>query len=160
MMNMWGSRAGPITDDEGSTPEIVGATMLAAAPTMGGGSIPATTLWWDGFTVAKNISDEDAEASFRAMMNGLDPGILNDETSPLAVWLINGFEPGPTAVGVFETANTGAKPYPMLPHGGLLHSAAGAELADFLQGKESAEQALADLEAAYNTAAREKGFLQ
>ena len=39
--------------------------MLAAAPTVGGGTIPAATLWWDGFTIAKNISDEDAEASFR-----------------------------------------------------------------------------------------------
>ena len=30
---------------------------------------------------------------------------------------------------------------------------------DFLQGKESADQALADIEAAYIAAAKEKGFL-
>jgi hypothetical protein len=42
---------------------------------------------------------------------------------------------------------------------GALHSAAGSELSDFLQGGESAEQALADMEAAYNVAAKEKGFL-
>jgi hypothetical protein len=29
-----------------------------------------------------------------------------------------------------------------------------------MQGKESAEQALADVEAAYNVAAKEKGFLK
>ncbi|WP_299870215.1 extracellular solute-binding protein [uncultured Hoeflea sp.] len=160
LMNMWGSRAGPISDDEGSTPEIVAATAFTAAPTLGGGSTPATTLWWDGFTIAANISDEDAEASFRAMMNGVDPSILTDETKGHAVWLIDGFEPGPTAQGVFATANAGAKPYPMLPFGGLLHSAAGAELADFLQGKESAEQALTDIEAAYTTAAKEAGFIK
>ena len=34
-----------------------------------------------------------------------------------------------------------------------------SELADFMQGKESAEQALADVEAAYISAAKEKGFL-
>ncbi|WP_394689175.1 ABC transporter substrate-binding protein [Hoeflea sp.] len=160
MMNMWGSRAGPIVDDEGSTPEVVAATAFAGAPTLGGGSVPATTLWWDGFTIATNISDEDAEASFRAMVNGIDPSILTDETKSQAVWLIDGFEPGLTAEGVFATANAGAKPYPMLPFGGLLHSAAGAELADFLQGKESAEQALTDLEAAYTTAAKEAGFIK
>ena len=43
---------------------------------------------------------------------------------------------------------------------GLLHTAAGAELTEFLQGAESAEQALADVEAAYTTAAKEQGYLQ
>ena len=47
----------------------------------------------------------------------------------------------------------------MLPYAGLMHSAAGKELVDFMQGKETANQALADLEAAYTTAAREKGYL-
>ncbi|MEL6819816.1 MAG: extracellular solute-binding protein [Pseudomonadota bacterium] len=160
IMNMWGSRAGPLTDDEGSTEEITSNTTMAAAPTFGGGDIPATTLWWDGFTISANISDEDAEATFIALMNGLKPGSLTEETSTQAVWLIDGYEPTDTSAGVFATASAGAKPYPMLPFGGLLHTAAGAELSDFLQGDESAEQALADVEAAYTTAAREKGFLQ
>ena len=51
-------------------------------------------------------------------------------------------------------------PYPILPYMGLMHSALGHELSDFMQGKESAEQALADVEAAYLAAAKEKGFLQ
>jgi hypothetical protein len=41
-----------------------------------------------------------------------------------------------------------------------LHTALGNELSDFLQGKESAEQALADVEAAYNAAAKEQGYLK
>jgi hypothetical protein len=40
-----------------------------------------------------------------------------------------------------------------------MHTALGAELADFMQGKETAEQALADVEAAYVAAAKEKGYL-
>lgn len=160
IMNMWGSRAAPITDADGSTPEIVSNTLFAAAPTIGGSSIPATTLWWDGFTIAKNISDEDAAATFQALINGMKPGSLTEETAKQTVWLIDGYEPSPTAGGVFATANAGAKPYPMIPFGGLLHSAAGAELSDFLLGRESAEQALTDIEAAYSTAAKEKGFLK
>lgn len=156
---MWGSRGGGILDDEGSTAEIVSNTMLAAAPTVGGGSVPASTLWWDGFTIAANISDEDATATFIAMMNGLRPEIVtanNDAT----VWLMAGYTPGPAAAGVAATAQGGAKPYPMLPYAGLLHTALGAEITQFLQGAESAEQALADVEAAYNAAAKEQGFLK
>ena len=40
-----------------------------------------------------------------------------------------------------------------------LHTALGNELADFMQGKESASQALSDVEAAYVAAAKEKGFI-
>lgn len=47
----------------------------------------------------------------------------------------------------------------MLPYMGLLHTAIGNNLTEFLQGTESAEQALADVTAAYNTAATEAGFL-
>ncbi len=156
---LWGSRASGILDGEGSSEEITSATMLAAAPSVGGMGVPASTLWWDGFTIAKNISDEDAEATFVAFMNGMRPEIVsanNDE----AVWLAEGFTPGPAAEGVFATANAGAKPYPMIPFMGLMHTALGAELSDFLQGNESAEQALADVEAAYTAAAKEQGFLQ
>ena len=49
--------------------------------------------------------------------------------------------------------------YPMIPYIGLMHNAFGAELVDFLKGAESAEQAIADVEAAYVTAAKEAGFL-
>jgi ABC-type glycerol-3-phosphate transport system substrate-binding protein len=160
MMNMWGSRMGPLKDPEQSTEVVVNTTTLGAPMTVGGGDTPATTLWWDGWTVAKNVDDAEAEATFLAMMNGIDPSRLDDEMSPLAVWLIDGYEPTPAAVGVFAAAEMSATPYPMLPYQGLLHTALGAEIVDFMQGKESAEQALADVEAAYTAAAKEKGFLQ
>ena len=65
----------------------------------------------------------------------------------------------PKSVGVLAAAKMGANPYPMLPHMSLMHGALGSEIVDFLQGKESAEQALADVEAAYIAKAKEKGFL-
>ncbi|MCS5644863.1 MAG: extracellular solute-binding protein, partial [Candidatus Marinimicrobia bacterium] len=71
LATMWGSRGGNILDDKGSTSKITSNTVLAGAPTVGGGSNPATTLWWDGFTIAKNISDKDAKATFIAMMKGI-----------------------------------------------------------------------------------------
>lgn len=159
LMNMWGSRIGVLMDDEGAE-EVVYSNVAVGGPmTVGGGTTPATTLWWDGWTVARNITDEDAAATFIAMKNGTSPGILNADTMGEAVWMIEGYQPEAVNDGVFAAIKSGARPYPMLPYHGLLHTALGDNLADYLQGKESAEQALADTEAAYTTAAKEKGFL-
>ena len=160
IMNMWGSRASQQTTTEGVLQEVIDGHAIGAPLTVGGGEIPASTLWWDGWTVGKNISDEEAEATFIAMKHGIRPDMLNDETTPLAVWLIEGYEPAADAEGVFAAAKMGTPAYPMLPYMGLMHSALGNELADFMQGKESAEQALADVEAAYRAAAIEQGYLQ
>lgn len=160
LMNFWGSRTGVLMDSEGSAQEVYENTMVGAPMTVGGGAVPATTLWWDGWTVAKNISDEDAVATFLAMKNGISPGLLNDKTMGEAVWLIEGYQPAPINQGVVQTMAMGAKPYPMLPYMGLLHTALGDNLADFMSGKEDAATALSDAEAAYTAAAKEKGFLQ
>lgn len=160
LMNMWGSRTGVLMDKEGSAPEVYENTTVGAPMTVGGGTIPATTLWWDGWTVAKNISDEDAVATFVALKNGTSPAILNDTTMGEAVWMIEGYKPAPVNQGVMQTMAMGAKPYPMLPYMGLLHTALGDNIADFLTGKEDAATTLADVEAAYTAAAREKGFLK
>ena len=156
---MWGSRGAAVLDDEGSTEEVTSNTVLSAAPSVEAGGVPGATLWWDGFTIASNVSDEEAAATFAALASALNPEMVaanNDD----AVWLLDGFTPGQAAEGVSATAAAGAAPYPMLPQIGLMHNALGAELADFLQGNESAEDALADVEAAYTTAAKEAGFLQ
>ncbi len=161
LMNMWGSRAATLTTVDGVPQEVVDGFAIAGPMTVGGGGIPASTLWWDGWTVAKNISDAEAEATFIAMMNGISPErIADEEVRTQAVWLVDGYEPTPAAIGVFAAAEMGTEPYPMLPYMGLMHTALGAELSDFMQGNETAEQALADVEAAYTAAAREQGYLQ
>ncbi len=160
LMNMWGSRTGVLMDDEGSAMEVYSNTVAGGPLTVGDSGVPASTLWWDGWTVAKNISDEEAAATFQALAHATSPALLNDETMSQAVWLMDGFEPEPVNEGVLATVAAGANPYPMLPFMGLLHSALGDNLADYLQGNESAEQALADVEAAYTAAAKEQGYLQ
>ena len=160
LLNMWGSRASSQTTAEGVIDAVKNNHSIAGPMTVGGGSTPASTLWWDGWTVAKNISDAEAEATFIAMMHAINPEKMNDETiRRQAVWLIDGYKPTETAIGTFAAAKMGTTPYPMLPYMGLLHTALGNELGDFMQGKETAEQALSDVEAAYTAAAKEKGFL-
>lgn len=157
----WGSRTAAFIDENGAAPEIAAQTKVAAMPSWGDNDIPATTLWWDGFTMAKNISDEDAAATFQAMMYALSPELVADpETAALAAWLVDGYTPTPASEGVFANVEAGARPYPMTPYMGMLHTALGNNLAEFLQGQESAEKALEDAVADYTTAATEAGFLQ
>lgn len=160
IMTLWGSRATTLMDGVDSAPGVAENTVAAATPSAGGNSFPATTLWWDGWTVAANISDEDAQATFLAMKNGIAPTILNDDTMGQAVWMIEGYTSTPQAQGVAESIAGGAPSYPMEPFMGAMHMAIDGNIADFLMGSEDAATALADVEAAYAAAAREQGFLQ
>ncbi len=160
LMNMWGSRTGVLMDSDGSAPEVYENTKVGGPLMVGSSGVPATTLWWDGWTVAKNISDEDAAATFQALAHAVSPATLNADTMGQAVWLIDGYVPAPVNEGVLASVAAGSQPYPMLPYMGLLQTALGDNIADFLQGKESADQALADIEAAYTVAAKEQGFIQ
>ena len=160
IMNMWGSRAATLVDADGVSDEVKNGMDIAGPMTVGGGKTPASTLFWDGWTVAKKISDEEAEATFIAMTNAIKPSIMNDENiRKQAVWLIDGYQPTDAARGVFAAAEMKTTPYPMLPYAGLMHSAIGKELADFMQGKETAEKTLSDIEDSYRASAKEKGFL-
>ena len=159
LMNQWGSLAGAAIDPVKANKDVAANTGFAAAPTIGGGTIPAAALWWDGFSIAKNISPEDAAASFQAMVHAISPDTVAAH-SEAATWLVKGYVPGPAAVGVMGNANGGAKAYPMQPYMGLLHTALSTELADFIAGKEDADQALKDVKAAYDSAAKDSGFLK
>ena len=158
IMHVWGSAAASLLDDEGDQ-AIKADTRLAAPPTVGGGSDAATTLWWDGISIATNTSDADAEASFRALVGAASSSEMANANPNATVWLINGYTPGDAALGVAAAAQMGAAPYPSIPQMGLLHGAMSNEMVEFLQGTESAEQALKDIEAAYIAKATEQGFL-
>ncbi len=156
MANLWASRAGAM--DDAAESQVVGLVTMAAAPAAEAGSRPASTLWWDGVVIASNISDEEAEAAFRVAMEGLDTEMVTG-ANDVAVWLVEGFVPGRLAEGAIATANAGAVPYPASRAMGLMHTALGNGVADFLTGVKDAETTLADIEAAYVTAAEEAGLL-
>ena len=159
MANLWASRAGAMDDENES--EVVGLVDAAAAPTAMEGGPPATTLWWDGIVIAENISDEEAAAAFRVAMEGLDTEMVQ-ANNDLAIWLVPGYEPGRLAQGAIASATATPPPpsYPSTTEMGLMHTALGNELPAFFTGEKSAEEALASVEEAYVTAAREAGVLQ
>ena len=154
MANLWASRAGAMNDEAES--QVVGKIGFAAAPAATPGGKPATTLWWDGMVVAKNISDAEADAAFRLMMHGVSPASL-EKGKDAAIWLA--FPDSAIGKGAVDSQKGGAPAYPASTEMGLMHTALGNNIADFLTGKESAQQTLADIEDAYATAAREAGVL-
>jgi ABC-type glycerol-3-phosphate transport system substrate-binding protein len=158
LMHVWNSGASSLLDDEGDQ-AVRADTRLAPSPSVGGGSIPATTLWWDGIAIATNTSDENADASFRALVGAASSSELANSNADATVWLIKDYKGGNTAGPVVDAASRGATPYPSFPHMSLMHGALSTELVEFLQGNESAEKALADVEAAYIAKATEQGFL-
>jgi ABC-type glycerol-3-phosphate transport system substrate-binding protein len=160
LMMMWSSRTNGLMDAKGSEPVVYENTRVGPPMTVAGGTIPASALWWDGWAIAENISDEDAAASFVAMKNGTSPSILNDETMGQTVWLIEGYQPAPVNLPVLAAIEMGTRRWPATPYIGIMNGAAGKEIADFITGKQDAASTLADIEAAYEASAREKGFLE
>ena len=160
LMNMWGSRAATLPTAEGVPQAVIDGFAISGPLTVGGGTIPASTLWWDGWTISKNIPDAEAEASFIALAKGSSPAIFDDpEAQKQAVWMVDGYQPTAAADGVIRAIEMETTLFPTVPYMGLMHTILGNELSDFMRGKETAEQALMDAEAAYRAAAKEKGFL-
>jgi len=154
--NLWASRAAKMDDETEST--VAGKIEFAPAPAIKAGGPPATTLWWDGYVLPKNM-DGDRDLTFRVLMEGVREDVVK-ANNDITIWLRSVYQPTRFSKGAYESAKAGAPPYPMKPQIGLVHSAIGANIGDFLSGKESAKDSLADAEAAYLSAAREKGYVK
>ena len=154
MANLWASRAAAMNDEAES--QVVGKVTMAAAPM--GSAVPATTIWWDGIVLASNMSDEEAEAAFRVALEGMDSEMVS-ANNDVAVWLSPAYSAGALAAGAAASAEAGAKAYPASGPMGIMHTALGNGLADYLTGAKDAQTTLADIEADYITAAKEAGLI-
>lgn len=157
MANLWASRLGALDDAKES--QVVGKIGVAAAPLAMAGGKPSTTLWWDGVVIAKNISDAEADAAFRVAMEGLDEEMVKG-ANDAAVWLVKGYKPTKFAGGSIASAEGGAPSYASTTAMGLVHSAIGEKIADFMSGKADAKATLAAIEASYLVKAKEQGLVK
>lgn len=157
LANFWASRAGAMDDAKES--KVVGKIKSAPAPVAMAGGKPATTLWWDGASIAKNTTDAQAEAAFKLIVAGMSPEMVA-KNNDAAIWLIKGYKPGPLVEGAIATLKAGAPAYPVSTQMGLIHTAIGKTVADYLNGTSSAEDALTKADAAYVTAAKDAGVLK
>lgn len=158
MANLWASRAGAMDDEAES--QVVGKVDTAAAPLAMAGGAPATTIWWDGVVIAANATDEQAEAAFQLIVEGLDTEMVQ-ANNDAAIWLIPGYEVNRLAEGAISTLSSKPAPaaYPSTSAMGLMHTAIGNGVGDYLTGAKDAATTLADIEAAYLTSAKEAGLI-
>lgn len=156
MANFWASRAAALDDPKES--QVVGKIAMAAAPAPAAGMLPASTLWWDGIVIARNVPDAEAELAFRVALEGLDREMVQANNSA-AIWLVDGYAADRLATGAEATARSGAKPYPASTQMGLMQKAIANKLNDFLKGAKDARTTLTEIEADYVVLAKEAGLL-
>jgi hypothetical protein len=144
--------------DDAAESKVVDLIEFAAAPLAKKGGAPATTLWWDGFYLAKNM-DGDRDLAFQVMMEGLSEDVVN-ANNDVTIWLRSVYKPSRYSAGAYQSAMGGAPSYPMKAQMPLVHAALGENIGDFMAGKESAKESLSDAEASYINAAKEKGYIK
>ena len=120
-------------------PHLPGATAHVQRPHYGG----------SGISISTNVSDEDAEATFVAMVKGISSDVVK-ANNDAAVWLVEGYEPSAASAGISATASGGAAPYPHAarswPH--CTRHLVRKSLTS-CRALKAPSQALADVEAAY-----------
>ena len=156
MANLWASRATKMDDRTES--KVVGQIEFAAAPSVIDGGPPATTLWWDGYVLPKNM-DGNPDLAFQVMMEGLKEDVVK-KNNDVALWLRSVYKPGPFAVGVTACVQGGAASYPLQAQATLAHTALGNHIDGFLRGTESAQEALSAAEAEYTNLVRGRGYIK
>jgi ABC-type glycerol-3-phosphate transport system substrate-binding protein len=157
MANLWATRAAALDDPRES--QVAGKMVMAAAPAAVAGGPSATTLWWDGIVIARNVPDAEAEAAFRVAMEGIDEEMVRANNN-VAVWLIRGYQPNRLSQGVVASAQGRAPSYPSTPVMGLMSSVIGERASDFMAGRRGAAETLGDIESTYVSRAREQGLIR
>ena len=157
LSNFWASRVSALEDPKES--RVVGKIGTASAPAAVKGGIPAVQFSWDGFAIARNITDAEAEAAFRVAVAGANAEMVQ-ANNDVAVWLIAGFKPGAAAKGSVETLENGAPTAPSTSWRGVMDAATVKNVPDFMLGRRTAEQTLQKIAADYTASALEAGLLK
>lgn len=155
MAILWGDQAATMDNPDEST--VVGKIGYAPAPAFADGGVPSSTFWWDGYVIPKNL-DGDPDLTFQVIMHALSAETV-EEHNDTTLWIRSNYEPTGYTGAITDTVMAGTPPYPMNPQASLAHSALGENIADFIAGRETAEEALADAAADYRAAARDAGLL-
>lgn len=155
MAIQWGDQAPTMDNADEST--VVGKIGYAPAPAMREGGPPSSTFWWDGYVIPKNL-DGDPDLTFQVFMHALGAETV-EKNNDTTLWIRSNYKPTKYTAAITETVMGGAPPYPMNPQSSLAHSSLGENISDFITGKESAAQSLADAAKAYRAAAKEQGLI-
>lgn len=150
MANFWASRA--LQMDHPKHSRVTGKIDFAAAPSVTKDGPPATTIWWDGFVMAKHPAC-DRDLAFQVLMEGMTEAVIAKNNNT-AIWLRSNYKPNRFSKGLHDSAAAGAPSYPMSQQQSLVHDALSQTLGDFFTGKLSAPATLEKAEKIYTDKAK------
>lgn len=156
MAILWGDQAPTMDKEDEST--VVGKIGFAPSPAMAEGGVPASTFWWDGYVIPKNL-DGDPDLAFQVIMHAVSEETVK-ENNDTTLWIRSVYKPSEYTGAITETVMLGAPPYPMNPQASIAHASLGENISDFIVGRESAEKSLQDAVKSYRAAAKEQGLLK
>ncbi|MFK7901255.1 MAG: ABC transporter substrate-binding protein [Nitratireductor sp.] len=157
MAILWGSNLSAI--DNETISRVSGRMDISPVPTLQWGTVPASTLWWDGIGISISSTDEEAEAAFKVIMEGIDDEMVKANKN-VAVWLMDSYKPGRLAKGIFDAVERKIPNYPATQASELLHAFLGQQIPLFLKGEKSAKEALSEVESLFVKAASERGLIK
>lgn len=153
----WASRAANLENPKES--KVVGKMAAAAAPRAVKGGVAAVQYSWDGWAIAKNITDAQAEAAFRVAVEGINADVVK-KNNDVAIWIVDGYKPAGMAQGAIDTIDNGAPSAPSTVWRGFIDGAISKNVPDYMLGKKSAVETLQKIEADYRVSAKEAGLLK
>ena len=157
MAHLWVSYAEATDDLEKS--KVVGKITMRASPTVKKKTLPAATLWWDGFVIPSSLSDTDATIAFQIALEGTDQEVMKNNRE-LAVWLVQGYRSDQLTQGAVSNILQGIPRYPASEEMLLLHNIIGNNIPAFLSKQKNAKEVLKAIEQIYTQKALEAGLLE
>ena len=133
-------------------------TKTAAALYYNDSISPASTMWWQGFTIARYVVESELMASLNTMLYAFNDQTLIEKNQD-AIWLIDGYETDNKAAGLVLNAKLNTPSFPINPYVTLLQRSIGSEILDFIINDTKPKTALKKMEKAYKSLAKELEYL-
>ncbi|MGL6313874.1 ABC transporter substrate-binding protein [Vibrio sp. WXL103] len=163
MGNIWSTRAAEM--DDAAVSKVVGKIQYATAPTATvASSIPATSVFWDGYVIPNRIK-ADRELVFKVLMEALKAESMRG-ASELAFLSRRSASEGLTGeqyrylTAMHDNIAKGAKPFPNQAYYSIAHNQIGSKLPDALRGRKPIKLALSEAARAYHREAKAQGYLE
>lgn len=162
MGNVWATRAAKMDDKEVS--KVVGKIQYAPAPVANASTtIPATSVYWDGYAIPKNLK-ADRELVFKALMEALKAENMKGGSkmaflSRTSSSSLEG-EQYRYLTALREMIARGARSVPTVGYFNLAHNELGSKLPDALSGKTEIKKALDAAAKAYYKEAKAQGYIE
>jgi len=127
-------------------------TSIHSALSLEGGSTPASSIWFKGFTVARYVVESEAVAAMQTMKYSLDD--LSSNTN-FELWINSDLSNNPAALALNSHIDAGVPDYPVSQYVSLLTESIGHAIVEYVKEGGKAKSILKKMEKDYTNLAKE-----